>query len=58
LAYRELFLAYFDQSLLSEIRTAVNKGMALESDRFKQDVERLTGRRVTSLKPGPKLKNV
>ena len=58
MVYRELFSAHFDQSVLKEIRTAVNKGMALGNDRFKQDVERLTGRRVTSLKPGPKLRNV
>ena len=58
MAYRELFLAHFDQKLLKEIRTSVNKGMALGNDRFKQDVDRLAGRRVTPLKPGPKLKSV
>ena len=57
LVYRELFLAHLDQTVLKKIRTASNQGMALGNDRFKQEVERLTGRRVTLLKPGPKSKN-
>ena len=56
LAYRELFLVNHDQAVLTKIRTASIQGMALGSDRFKQEVERLTGRRVTSLKRGPKAK--
>ena len=53
-AYRALFQAHIDTQQINEIRTASNKGMALGSDRFKEEVELLTGRRVTSLKPGPK----
>ena len=54
LVYRELFLAHLDQTVLTKIRTASNQGMALGNDRFKQEVESLAGRRVTSLKRGPK----
>ena len=57
LVYRELFLAHLDQAVLAKIRTASNQGMALGNDRFKQEVESLTGRRVTSLKRGPKVKH-
>ena len=56
LVYRVLFLAHLNQAVLAKIRTASIQGMALGSGRFKQEVERLTGRRVTSLKRGPKAK--
>ena len=46
-AYRELFLADIDGSELDLIRAATNKGLAIGSDRFKQEVERLSGRRVS-----------
>jgi len=54
LTYRDLFLAHIDQSILRDIRTASNKGVVLGDERFKREVEQLTGRRVTPLKPGPK----
>jgi len=54
--YRELFRGQLDDSMLHQIRQATNQGMALGNDKFKRDIERLTGRRVTTLKPGPKPK--
>ena len=50
--YRSLFEAHVDSGLLTDIRDAVNKGMALGSGRFKEDVELLTGRRVSSAPMG------
>ncbi len=55
-AYCELFRGQLDASLLHQIRQATNQSMALGSDRFKQEVERMSGRRVTTLKRGPKAK--
>ncbi len=46
-AYRALFSAHMDDALLNSIRASANSGLALGSDRFKQQVEALTGRRVT-----------
>ena len=56
LAYRELFRGHIDDSMLRQIRQATNQGMALGNEKFKQDIERLAGRRVTTLKRGPKPK--
>ena len=50
--YRELFKHPVDGKLLEEIRQTANKGMALGNDRFKVEVERLTGQRVTPQKMG------
>jgi len=55
-AYRELFRGHLEPELLHEIRQATQQGMVLGSDRFKQEVQRLSGRRVDSLKRGPKQK--
>ncbi|MDH5654237.1 MAG: transposase [Gammaproteobacteria bacterium] len=55
-AYRELFKAHFNENLVNQIRQSTNQGMALGNDRFKQEIERLTGRRVRPLKRGPKPK--
>lgn len=56
-AYRDLFRGHLDVTQISEIRHASNKGMALGNDRFKHEVEKLSGRRVTALKRGPKPKS-
>jgi putative transposase len=56
-AYRELFKAHVDGPMLKEIRDAVNSGMALGNDRFRREIERLTGRRVTPGRPGRKKGN-
>ncbi|MDG2176085.1 MAG: transposase [Gammaproteobacteria bacterium] len=50
--YRQLFFIHTDPLLLTEIRTTINTGMALGSDKFKLDVELLVKRRVSSKKAG------
>jgi len=55
--YRELFTAHIGERVLSDVRTATNKGLVLGNDRFKDEVAALTGRRVRTLKRGPKPKN-
>lgn len=54
--YRALFASHLDSEVLTQIRQATNKGMALGNDRFKREVALLSGRRVTPLKRGPKPK--
>jgi REP-associated tyrosine transposase len=44
--YRELFHAHVDVALVEEVRSAVDKGLALGCDRFKDEIERIHGRRV------------
>ena len=53
-AYRALFRGRLQDSELDIIRQATNKGLAIGNDRFRQDVEKLSGRRVTEMKRGPK----
>ena len=55
-AYRALFTGHLDTPLLAQIRHASNSGLALGNERFKEEVERLSGRRVELLKRGPKAK--
>jgi putative transposase len=55
-AYSELFVGHLDTEMLGTIRDATNQGMVLGNDRFKKEVEQLSGRRVTPLKPDPKPK--
>jgi putative transposase len=50
--YRALFLHHVEGELLQEIRQNTNKGMAVGSDRFKEEIEALTGRRMQSKKRG------
>ncbi len=50
--YRSLFRTYVDDELLDDIRMALNKGLALGEDRFKDEIERLYGRRVRPAKMG------
>jgi putative transposase len=38
-AYREIFKGHLDDELITQIRDAINQGMALGSDRFKQEIE-------------------
>lgn len=54
LAYRALCTTHIDSTLLNDIRTSVNKGLALGNERFKEQIEALTGQRVTPGKRGPK----
>ena len=51
--YRELFVQPMETVELNTIRTATNQGLALGNTRFKDQIEALTGRRVTSKRPGP-----
>ena len=55
-AYRALFNAELDYELISEIRYAANTGLALGNDKFKEEMEQLTGQRQHHLKRGPKPK--
>ena len=57
-AYRGLFRGQLDSTMLNQIRQASNQGMALGSDRFRNEIERLARRRVVALKRGPKSKQV
>ena len=50
--YRSLFTYQIEGELLEEIRTNTNKGMAIGHDRFKEEIEKLTGRRVMPKKRG------
>ena len=56
LAYRELFRASLDNADVTDIRTAVHKGLALGNQRFRSEIEQLTGRRQTAGRPGPRPK--
>ncbi|GBE49263.1 transposase IS200 like protein [bacterium BMS3Bbin13] len=51
-AYRTLFRAHMEPTLIDEIRTATNGNYVLGNDRFKEDVARVLKRRVTPGKSG------
>lgn len=55
-AYRNLFTTYLDVDEDAMIREATNKGLAVGSERFKREIERLSGLRVTERRRGPKPK--
>ena len=58
-AYRELFKAQIEGALLRDVRSSVNKRLALGSERFKEEIEMLHGRRVRPAKMGrPSVRNV
>ena len=42
--------------LLVEVRNALNKGLALGTEKFRNEVEAISGHRLRHLKPGPKPK--
>ncbi|MCK4840260.1 MAG: transposase [Methylococcales bacterium] len=50
--YRALFAHHVERGLLEEIRLSVNKEMAIGHDRFKEEIEALTGRRLKPQKVG------
>lgn len=50
--YRDLFKHHVDGELLTDIRLASNRGLALGSDKFIKEIEQLTGRRMTLKKRG------
>jgi putative transposase len=52
-AYRALFAGHIDSTLVDQIRLATHQGMALGEDRFKENIEQLSQRRVYPRKRGP-----
>jgi putative transposase len=50
--YRALFEQFVGDELLVEIRATAHKGLVLGNDRFKKEIEMLTGGRVASKKRG------
>ena len=50
--YRALFDYPIEGALLEAVRGATNKGLALGNERFEEEVESLTGRRMTAKKRG------
>ncbi len=52
--YRATFRGQMDPELLDQVRVTVNRGLALGNDRFRHEIERLTGVRVSPRKRGPK----
>lgn len=50
--YRKLFESHVEGELLIDIRYSLNKGLVLGSEKFKSEVEDLTGRRVRPLRRG------
>lgn len=50
--YRGLFSGLVDKKLLQQIRENTHKGMAIGSERFKDEIEMLTGRRLKAKKRG------
>ena len=56
LAYRKLFETEIDDQLTADIRSALRTGLVLGTDRFREEIEQLTGRRHHHVKRGPKSK--
>jgi len=56
--YRSLFQRGISTALITDIRSSLNRGLALGNERFKAQVEALTGQPVRLQKRGPKPKNV
>lgn len=55
-AYRELFSEVLSAEEVDRIRDSLEKGHALGNDRFRTEMERLTGIRQRRVKSGPKRK--
>ena len=51
-AYRDLLRAHLEEAALDEIRKAVQQGLPLGNDRFREQVEAALGRRVTLRRRG------
>jgi len=50
--YRGLFKEYLTSDLLAEIRDNTNSGLVIGNDKFKREIEALTGRRMSKGKRG------
>ena len=55
-AYRKLFEDELNKKMIVDIRNAANTGLVLGNDRFREEIEQLTGQRQRHLKRGPKPK--
>jgi putative transposase len=53
-AYRQFFCERVSAKLITDIRDALNTGLVVGNDRFRQEVKALTGQRQHQLKRGPK----
>ena len=51
-AYRALFCEQLPAPLVEDINQATLSGLALGNDKFRQQIQQLTGQSVTSGKPG------
>ncbi|QKT03873.1 transposase [Ectothiorhodospiraceae bacterium 2226] len=51
-AYRELFRAHMEPTLIDQIRAATNSGYVLGNEQFKAEIARMVKRRVAPGKPG------
>jgi len=56
-AYQQLFSNGLGTELVTDIRNALNTGLVLGNDRFRAEVEQLTGQPQTHRKRGPKPKS-
>ena len=56
MAYQRLISQELESDLITEIRNAANTGLVLGNERFRKEVEQLTGQRQHHLKRGPKPK--
>jgi putative transposase len=52
-AYQQLFVNKAGSEFITEIRHALNTGLALGNDRFRAEVEKLTGQPQKHMKRGP-----
>ncbi|MCK8044562.1 transposase [Shewanella sp. 1CM18E] len=50
--YRALFKHHLDTQIVEDIRQATNKGMAIGNDKFKDEIEKLTGTKMRPQKIG------
>lgn len=51
-SYRALFKHQLDSKIIDNIRQATNKGLAIGSEKFKDEIEQLTGKNMRPLKMG------
>ena len=56
--YQALFKYHIQEEELGRIQSATHSDMAQGNERFKEEIEKLTGRRVTSMQRGRKPQSV
>jgi putative transposase len=52
-AYRELFRTSLEPGLVDQLRIATSKGIVFGNDRFRQEIETATGRRMNTTRGRP-----